>query len=294
MDKVSHMANTEACGVSRRAPAFPLRRPPARPLARPRRVRAPPRARVLQGANVPRHLLPPPKKPPARPQKFTPKNVEFQGKILARSGLGDDTYLPPGLKEKPPAISMSDARWEFEQVGCAGVGGGPGGGLRGLWRRLQGAGSVPEGAGQRRQRRRRGRGDNPNTPPHPQPASPPKVCFSSIKEVLGKAGVQPRQVGVVIVNCSLFNPTPSLSAMIMNHFKMGSNTINYNLGGMGCSGERAAGAFRGACFRGSRGVEAPCCRCSCLVAAAAAAAAPHAPTPNPQTPSSPPRPAQPA
>ena len=111
-----------------------------------------------------------------RAQKFTPRNVEFQSKILARSGLGDDTYLPPNLAESPPATSMSDARWEFEQV-----------------------------------------------------------CFSAIKEVLGKTGVQPRQIGVVIVNCSLFNPTPSLSAMIMNHFKMGSNTINYNLGGMGCS-----------------------------------------------------------
>lgn len=39
---------------------------------------------------------------------------------------------------------------------------------------------------------------------------------------------------------SLFNPTPSLSAMIMNHFKMGSRTINYNLGGMGCSASLVA------------------------------------------------------
>jgi 3-ketoacyl-CoA synthase len=39
----------------------------------------------------------------------------------------------------------------------------------------------------------------------------------------------------------LFNPTPSLSALIMNHFKMPSNTINYNLGGMGCSGQQLAG-----------------------------------------------------
>lgn len=61
-------------------------------------------------------LLPCALAPPAR-QKFTPRNVEFQAKILARSGLGDDTYLPPGLAENPPAISMSDARWEFEQVG---------------------------------------------------------------------------------------------------------------------------------------------------------------------------------
>jgi hypothetical protein len=49
-------------------------------------------------------------------QKFTPESIEFQSKILARSGLGDDTYLPPGLAQQPPAISMSDARWEFEQV----------------------------------------------------------------------------------------------------------------------------------------------------------------------------------
>jgi 3-ketoacyl-CoA synthase len=61
-----------------------------------------------------------------------------------------------------------------------------------------------------------------------------------VREVLSKSGVSPRQVGCVIVNCSLFNPTPSLSAVIMNHFKMPSNVINYNLGGMGCSGAACA------------------------------------------------------
>jgi hypothetical protein len=35
--------------------------------------------------------------------------------------------------------------------------------------------------------------------------------------------------------CSLFNTTPSLAATIMNHFKMGSNTLSYNISGMGCS-----------------------------------------------------------
>ena len=43
------------------------------------------------------------------------------------------------------------------------------------------------------------------------------------------------QVDILIVNCSLFNPTPSLSAMIVNHFKMKSNVVSYNLSGMGCS-----------------------------------------------------------
>ena len=43
------------------------------------------------------------------------------------------------------------------------------------------------------------------------------------------------QIDILVVNCSLFNPTPSLSAMIINHFKMKSNIVSYNLGGMGCS-----------------------------------------------------------
>ena len=43
------------------------------------------------------------------------------------------------------------------------------------------------------------------------------------------------QIDILIVNCSLFNPTPSLSAMIVNHFKMKSSIVSYNLSGMGCS-----------------------------------------------------------
>ena len=43
------------------------------------------------------------------------------------------------------------------------------------------------------------------------------------------------QVDIVIVNCSLFNPTPSLSAMVVNHFGMRPDIKTYNLSGMGCS-----------------------------------------------------------
>ena len=35
--------------------------------------------------------------------------------------------------------------------------------------------------------------------------------------------------------CSIFNPSPSLSAMLVNHFKMKSSVITYNISGMGCS-----------------------------------------------------------
>jgi 3-ketoacyl-CoA synthase len=108
---------------------------------------------------------------------FNDSTIEFQQKVLARSGLGEDTYLPPCMSDLAnPVPTMANARWEFEQV-----------------------------------------------------------CFTAIRDVLNKTGVSPKQVKVVVVNCSLFNPTPSLSATIMNHFKMGSDTINYNLSGMGCS-----------------------------------------------------------
>ncbi|MQL79215.1 hypothetical protein Taro_011663, partial [Colocasia esculenta] len=40
---------------------------------------------------------------------------------------------------------------------------------------------------------------------------------------------------ILIINCSLFSPTPSLSAMIFNKYKMCSNIRSFNLSGMGCS-----------------------------------------------------------
>jgi 3-ketoacyl-CoA synthase len=61
------------------------------------------------------------------------------------------------------------------------------------------------------------------------------TCFSVVEELLAKTGVKPSQIKFVITNSSLFNPTPSLSAAIMNRFKLRHDTINYSLGGMGCS-----------------------------------------------------------
>ncbi|GLJ33342.1 hypothetical protein SUGI_0670780 [Cryptomeria japonica] len=61
------------------------------------------------------------------------------------------------------------------------------------------------------------------------------VMFGALDELFDKCKVKPRDVGILVVNCSLFNPTPSLSAMIINHYKMRSNILSFNLGGMGCS-----------------------------------------------------------
>ncbi|KAI3870222.1 hypothetical protein MKW92_041917 [Papaver armeniacum] len=85
---------------------------------------------------------------------FTEQNLEFQRKILERSGLGESTYLPPAVLRVPPNPSMAEARKEAEIV-----------------------------------------------------------MFGALISY----------IGILIVNCSLFNPTPSL------------NIVSYNLGGMGCS-----------------------------------------------------------
>ncbi|KAK1315244.1 3-ketoacyl-CoA synthase 10 [Acorus calamus] len=62
-----------------------------------------------------------------------------------------------------------------------------------------------------------------------------EVLFGALDELFSRSGVRPRDVGVLVVNCSLFNPTPSLSAMIVNHYKMRGSILSFNLGGMGCS-----------------------------------------------------------
>eukprot|EP00250_Pteridium_aquilinum_P017179 c23493_g1_i1 orf=406-1839(-) len=55
------------------------------------------------------------------------------------------------------------------------------------------------------------------------------------KRLLQKVGVDAKDIDIVIVNSSLFNPTPSLSAFVVNILKMRSNVRAFNLAGMGCS-----------------------------------------------------------
>lgn len=104
------------------------------------------------------------------------KAIDFQSKIIWRSGLGDSTFLPKAVRNRPPNPTMEMARKEAAEV-----------------------------------------------------------MFSTLENLFAKTGVKPKEVDILIVNCSLFNPTPSLSAMIVNHFKMRGNVKTYNLGGMGCS-----------------------------------------------------------
>jgi len=61
------------------------------------------------------------------------------------------------------------------------------------------------------------------------------VIFDIVEKALKKANVKPREIDVLIINCSLFSPTPSLCAMVVSKFGMRSDVETYNLSGMGCS-----------------------------------------------------------
>ncbi|XP_074272799.1 3-ketoacyl-CoA synthase 11-like [Silene latifolia] len=107
---------------------------------------------------------------------FTEESMRFQRKILEKSGLGEDTYLPEALLRIPANPCMADAIKEVEDI-----------------------------------------------------------IFGASDELFAKINVKPKDIGILIVNCSLFSPTPSLSAMIVNRYKLRSNIMSYNIAGMGCS-----------------------------------------------------------
>ncbi|KAF5953644.1 hypothetical protein HYC85_006500 [Camellia sinensis] len=105
-----------------------------------------------------------------------PKSVQFYIKILERSGLGEETCLPPTIHYIPPDPCMAAARREAQTI-----------------------------------------------------------IFSAMDSLLKSTGLKPKDIDILIVNCSLFSPTPSLSAMVVNKYKLRSNIRSFNLSGMGCS-----------------------------------------------------------
>ncbi|KAI3741912.1 hypothetical protein L1987_59591 [Smallanthus sonchifolius] len=60
------------------------------------------------------------------------------------------------------------------------------------------------------------------------------TVFGSLDMLLAKTGVKCQDIGILIVNCCIYNTEPSLSSMIVNRYKFRDNIITYNLVGMGC------------------------------------------------------------
>ncbi|MED6205885.1 3-ketoacyl-CoA synthase 2 [Stylosanthes scabra] len=108
--------------------------------------------------------------------RFQDESLEFQRKILERSGLGQRTHMPEATMEFPPKICLAEAVKETKSV-----------------------------------------------------------IIGAIDEVLMKTKVKAEEIGIIITNCSLLNTTPSLSAMVVNHYRLRHNIVSYNLSGMGCS-----------------------------------------------------------
>ncbi|KAL1215770.1 3-ketoacyl-CoA synthase 16 [Cardamine amara subsp. amara] len=102
--------------------------------------------------------------------------MDFVEKILERSGLGQETYIPEGLLCVPLQQTMAMSRKETEEV-----------------------------------------------------------IFGAVDNLFRNTGISPSDIGILVVNSSTFNPTPSLSTVIVNKYKLRDNIKSLNLGGMGCS-----------------------------------------------------------
>ncbi|KAK9292722.1 hypothetical protein L1049_020701 [Liquidambar formosana] len=108
--------------------------------------------------------------------KFSPETLEFQKKVIERSGIGNETYVPTGMHTIPADHSHNSTMEEVEAV-----------------------------------------------------------FFSVVENLFTKHKINPKSIDILVTNCSVVCPTPSLAAMIINKFGFRSNVMSYNLSGMGCS-----------------------------------------------------------
>ncbi len=61
------------------------------------------------------------------------------------------------------------------------------------------------------------------------------ILFQCMDKLLEKTRVKPQKIDCLIVNCSIFSPTPSLCAMLCQKYGLSESVKTYNLSGQGCS-----------------------------------------------------------
>lgn len=62
-----------------------------------------------------------------------------------------------------------------------------------------------------------------------------EVVYRVIEDCLKTTNTKAEDIDILIINCSLFSPTPSLCALAAHRFHMRSDLASFNLSGMGCS-----------------------------------------------------------
>lgn len=64
--------------------------------------------------------------------------------------------------------------------------------------------------------------------------------FAVVDDIMARTKLSPQDVDILIVNCSGFCPSPSLSSIIINKYAMRSDVKSYSISGMGCSASALA------------------------------------------------------
>ncbi|XP_010533206.1 PREDICTED: 3-ketoacyl-CoA synthase 19-like [Tarenaya hassleriana] len=77
-----------------------------------------------------------------------------------------------------------------------------------------------------------GREDNPNL--LDAYTEMDEIMFDTLDNLFAETGISPREIGILVVNVSLFPPAPSLVSRLVNRYKMREDIKSYNLSGMGC------------------------------------------------------------